>query len=149
MMSAIWQDADSLSLLLRPPHIYKRTKPIRNHVCTRWVAESSANYLWTVRHGKALCLQYTLRYKKRHASLDVLRLLSKPPPWVPDGELTPFAQAMPEDIRVEGDAVAAYRRYYHEKKAGFAVWKQGRLPYWADPAVFTRHAAVIGDNTPI
>ena len=55
---------------------------------------------------------------------------------LPDGALTPFAQAMPDDFKnsfFDCDelmaSVHAYRRYYHSK--GFAKWEKGTpAPDW-------------------
>ena len=44
------------------------------------------------------------------------------PQHIPRIGLTPFAQAMPESLK-GGDAVDAYRRFYHKDKATFASWK--------------------------
>ena len=43
--------------------------------------------------------------------------------------LTPFAQAMPDSLK-GGDAVDAYRRFYHKDKATFASWKYREKPPW-------------------
>ena len=37
---------------------------------------------------------------------------------------------MPDQYRVEGDAVTAYRNYYAGEKRRFAVWKTARVPQW-------------------
>ena len=43
-------------------------------------------------------------------------------------EMTPFAQAMPDEYR-DDDAVKAYRAYYHSKT--FAKWEKGTpTPDW-------------------
>ena len=39
----------------------------RNHPCTQWAAESYENLAWLIRHGYALCNEYTKRYGKIHA----------------------------------------------------------------------------------
>jgi hypothetical protein len=50
--------------------------------------------------------------------------------------LTPFAQAMPDEYKVEGDAVQAYRNYYIGEKARFATWKEpGLTPEWFQESV--------------
>jgi hypothetical protein len=46
-----------------------------------------------------------------------------------NGDLTPFALAMPDECKV-GDAVESYRRYYVAEKSGFAVWKNREVPEW-------------------
>ena len=44
--------------------------------------------------------------------------------------LTEFAQAMPEQYKVPGDAVAAYRAFYLGEKASFAAWTLRPEPAW-------------------
>ena len=45
--------------------------------------------------------------------------------------LTEFAQAMPDDFKVRGDAVSAYRNYYSNDKRRFASWNKGTpTPQW-------------------
>ena len=36
----------------------------RNHPCTQWAAASYENLAWLIRHGYALCNEYTKRYGK-------------------------------------------------------------------------------------
>jgi len=46
------------------------------------------------------------------------------------GKLTPFAQAMPDEFKVPGDGVAAYRKYYIGVKSKIAKWKTTNPPKW-------------------
>ena len=39
----------------------------RNHPCTQWAAANQYNLAWLIRHGQALCAEYTARYNKQHA----------------------------------------------------------------------------------
>ena len=106
-----------------------------HHPCCRWAAESLQNYLWLGELGMHLCREYTERYGRIHAKQDaVVRLTLLPPP-LPDVGFTPPVQAMPVEFRVEGDPVAAYRRYYNECKAHTIRmnWKHGEVPWWYDP----------------
>ena len=48
---------------------------------------------------------------------------------IPDGPLTPFAQAMPDEYK-DPDPVQAYRAYYMGEKAGFAKWNKRNTPEW-------------------
>lgn len=106
----------------------------KNHPCTLWAGETLANWAWLMRHGEALCAEYTRRYGREHACaavLDSLWLYGGRPP---AGNLTPFAQAMPAELR-GSDAVEAYRRYYLTSKASIATWRSpARPPAWWRPA---------------
>lgn len=110
-----------------------------NHPCSIWVSMSRDNYLWAAHHGAALCEEYTKRFGKEHFCSRGIEILYGLSHLIPEGDLTPFALAMPDDYRPEGllshaigdTAVQAYRRYYHAK--AFAKWDKGRpMPDWFD-----------------
>ena len=110
---------------------YKPTH--RNHPCTLWAGENFANYTWLLQHGFALVIEYHNRYNKDHKCdwlIDGLaqQVLSNKID-IPDGPLTPFAQAMPEKYKCN-DAVQAYRAYYIGEKARFAKWRYCDTPEW-------------------
>jgi thiamine pyrophosphate-dependent acetolactate synthase large subunit-like protein len=46
---------------------------------------------------------------------------------------TPFVQAMPEEFKIPGDAVTAYRNYINGYK-GYAEWRYCEKPDWWDEA---------------
>jgi hypothetical protein len=103
------------------------------HPCTKWTMESKGNYDWHFKHFIALCDEFDFRFKKEHLTyIKLNELLSEAPNNIPDIGLTEFAQAMSQypQCVVKGDAVKAYRNYYHEAKP-FAKWVKGRLaPSW-------------------
>jgi len=107
---------------------YKLTH--KNHPCSIWARETRANYEWLLTHHIAMLDEYTLRYGKVHKTQEHLDYWLRGVMLIPEGELTPFAQAMPEDIRIPGDPVQAYRNYYTQEKAHFATWKHGIIPQW-------------------
>ena len=103
------------------------------HPCTTWTAESKSNYEWHYTHFQAMAEEYEYRRGKVHATYQKLgELLAKPPKNIPDVGLTEFAQAMSHypECKVPGDAVTAYRKYYHAAKP-FAKWEWKRpAPAW-------------------
>jgi hypothetical protein len=110
---------------------YRRTHA--NHPCAIWTRQTAGNFLWLVEHGLALGDEFEHRYGKPHASRDVIL-------WCLDNfilahvdhtdEVTPFAQAMPDEYR-HTDPVAAYRAYYRGAKAPIAEWRRARpAPSW-------------------
>jgi hypothetical protein len=108
---------------------YKATH--RKHPCTIWAAKSKENYSWLVALGMALAEEYTKRFGKSHLSGRRLLEIIDPPASMPSIGLTPFAQAMPEQYKKDGDAVAAYRAYYLGEKTRFAKWAKGSdTPAW-------------------
>jgi hypothetical protein len=100
-----------------------------NHPCTLWVGDSRDNFLWAVEHAIGLCYQYTKRFGKTHFCETGIKHLQSMSSMIPEGDLTPFALAMPDEFKQE-DAVEAYRAYYHSK-AYFAKWEKGvDAPDW-------------------
>lgn len=110
----------------------------RHHPCTVWAGETQFNFFWLGLHGLAICDQFKARFGKVHACHDGIRQmhsLSSRVPVHPRG-MTNFVQAMPDQYRVENDAVGAYRAYYWHEKAAFARWNKG-IPapeWWGTPA---------------
>jgi len=100
------------------------------HPCTLWAGRSLANWLWLRRLALALNDEYRYRFAAAvdHRSARIVRDLEPPP--IGDLGITEFAQAMPEEYRVEGDAVLAYRRFYIGEKSRFAKWTKRRPPRW-------------------
>lgn len=111
------------------PSLYKES--FRNHPCTIWARASTANYFWLADHTHELSLEYTRRYGKIHKSHDLTEwFVGFMPLNSVSGSLTPFAQAMPDEYKVPGNAVEAYRRYYIGAKSKFAKWKFTKIPDW-------------------
>lgn len=117
-------------------------KTHKNNHISKWVRHNTANFMWTVDHGLALCEEYELRYKKTHKVKRMLEWCKEnPPPSLPVGALTTFRQAVAEDcysspladereIATHGQIVEAYRTYYVKYKARFAKWTARPIPQW-------------------
>lgn len=101
----------------------------KNHPCTIWAGKNKANYRWLVNLGLELCKEYTYRYGKVHKCQAVIEQLQSPPKSVPDGEMSAFAQAMPDECKAD-DAVTAYRNYYLKHKMHIANWTKRDVPEW-------------------
>ena len=99
----------------------------KNHPCTVWARQTKGNYHWLVQLGFALCNEYSFRYSKRHKCRDIIEQLKHAPDYIPDGERTPFAQAMPDEYKRE-NAVEAYKIYYRNNKAHIAKWTKREVP---------------------
>jgi hypothetical protein len=119
------------------------TSPYRtthaNHPCTLWTGKSLSNWLWLRELALALNDEYRYRFNSEmdHRSAVVASSLSVPP--LSDSGLTEFAQAMPEEYRIPGDPVAAYRRYYVAEKSEFVRWTGRRRPDWFVQGLKTLH----------
>ena len=100
------------------------------HPCVRWATASQSNLEWLVQLARALNREYRFRYDKDkdHASIAVLDQIEQMR-FATLG-LTEFPQAMPEQYRVTGDPVTAYRNFYVGEKMRFARWTKRSVPEW-------------------
>ena len=102
----------------------------RGHPCTIWAQE---NYRWLIEHGLALCAEYTHRYGKVHScqhTLEHAKMIFPPS----NGEVTPFARAMPDEFKYDTsiDTITAYKRYIASKPwaASNYLRDTSRKPNW-------------------
>ncbi len=109
------------------PKLYRITH--QHHPCARWVRESRGNYDWAYNLFERLCDEYTWRYDKTHLTSSKLRSLLRRAPRGLDGDLTPFALAMPDEFKCD-DPVESYRAYYRHAKRGLHKWTHRRVPEW-------------------
>jgi hypothetical protein len=82
-----------------------------------------------------LCQEYRHRYggvnDKQHKSSLVIQKLSFAPDNIArTGIFSEPPQAMPEDVKVPGDSITAYKNYYRVYKKRFATWKNRQTPEW-------------------
>lgn len=107
---------------------YKSTHS--KHPCVLWVEESYGNFLWLEKLAHALNAEYRYRFEKQddHKSIGVLHQLSNYS--YANRGVTEFAQAMPDQYKIPGDAVAAYRKFYIGEKMEFAKWTKRERPDW-------------------
>tara|TARA_R110001632_G_scaffold5393_1_gene21870 strand:- start:1724 stop:2272 length:549 start_codon:yes stop_codon:yes gene_type:complete len=113
-----------------------------HHPCTVWAGESRDNFDWLADHAHKLLCEYYERFGKEHACTMPVMQMYNMDEMIPEGKLTPFALAMPDEYRPRGssddvlymeakgdDAVKAYQAYYHSKQ--FAKWEKGTpAPDW-------------------
>ena len=103
----------------------------KNHPCTIWARECSANYRWLYKHFLALGDEYSYRYNKVHASVKKLQrpLFLQPDNIKYSAKITPVAQAMPDQYK-NNEPIKAYRDYCINEKH-YAKWEKGRSkPKW-------------------
>ena len=90
----------------------------KHHPCTIFAGDSYANFMWLADHALELCNEYFRRFDKVHAChypINFMRDMNIINKVIPKGELTPFAQAMPDEYK-DDDVVKAYRSYYKSKQ---------------------------------
>ncbi len=102
----------------------------QKHPCVMWVEESFDNFVWLRELALALNRESQWRYGRArdHASIRVLREIEIHR-FAGKG-MTEFRQAMPQEYKVEGDPVAAYRNFYLGEKSRFATWRKREAPDW-------------------
>ena len=100
------------------------------HPCVLWVEASFDNFTWLKNLAVALNAEYRLRFERDsdHKSIYVLHQLSDYK--YDECGLTEFAQAMPAQYKVPGNAVKAYRQFYLGEKMTFAKWTKRPPPHW-------------------
>ena len=114
------------------PGPYKTTH--KNHPSAVWVRQSGWNYNWLFLHYVALCDEYYYRYGKIHKTASHLQQLSNHPKNIPDTSFINFGpppQCMPDEYKIPGDTVLAYRKYYKYGKAHLLKYTKREMPYWA------------------
>lgn len=112
----------------RNDNLYKCTH--KNHPCAIWVRESDEHYLWLFRLSEELLKEYTFRYEKNHASSRLIPYLKNLPNNICKNGFVEPPQAMPEEYKVSGDSVSAYRNYYFFAKSHITKWKNRDVPKW-------------------
>ena len=101
-----------------------------NHPMTKWMRQSRGNYDFAVRLAAALALEFEYRYGHYHScTKHVIWLAAHQPPF-DSQEMTPVPQCMPDQYKVPGDSVQAYRNYYLGDKSRFAKWSKRPQPPW-------------------
>ena len=107
---------------------YKSTHA--KHPCVLWVEESSENFAWLKKLALALNSEYRIRFEKKsdHKSISVINQITSFE--YKNQGLTDFAQAMPDEYKIPGDAVQAYRNFYIGEKLKFAKWTKRSVPEW-------------------
>jgi len=103
----------------------------KNHPCTIWAGDSRANFEWLAAHAVALSWEYWFRFSKKHACAGPIKNMVFLGKLIPEGELTPFALAMPDEYK-DDDVVKAYRAYYHSKvdSPGGVHYRHTNPPDW-------------------
>jgi hypothetical protein len=119
-------------------------KGFAHHPCAKWLYESPCNVFWLLDHAYEMVDEYFRRYGKTHgvsyALEQINELLEKKYTygWAKWFDHTEFVQAMPDEFKIPGDPVQAYRNYINGYK-GYAVWNFSEKPDWWDE---TKHEPV-------
>ena len=132
LCTALWHHAPSFAEehdLYKPVH--------QKHPCTLWAMETRTNYLFAITLYKAMLVEYTKRYHKRHGASKHEHTLSS---WwainsIPDGKMTAHPQCFSghDDLKTdEFMPIEAYRKFYIVDKSRFARYKYTDKPTWME-----------------
>ena len=138
MLSTAWRMTQEDEEYADEHGLYKAA--YQSHPSTVWVCQRTKNYNWVLFLFKNLCKEYTKRYGKQHASGRLEKAFDTYPKGVLISECTKprivFPQCMPDQYKVQGNPVKAYRNYYKGEKAYFAKWDRGTPPpkWWQNAA---------------
>lgn len=102
----------------------------KNHPSTKWARESYVQYRWLYNLYESLLTEYTKRYEKSHASGRLREELEVCPTNIGTESFKQPPQCMPEQYKIHGNSVQAYRNYYIGDKSRFAKWAYTDKPYW-------------------
>lgn len=108
--------------------LYKATHI--NHPSAQWVRLSINNYLWAYELLCELCKEYRYRYYRGHATERLLAPLKTPPKRIPSIGRTPIPQCMPDQYKVNGNGIEAYRNYYAYGKKELLSYRRRDIPDW-------------------
>ena len=119
--------------------LYKNTH--YNHPSAIWARMCRENYQWLHALLVELNREYTRRYGRVHksASGGVIDALATTPQNLPEGSFTEPTQAMPDEYKVPGDSISAYKKFYVAEKSSFAKWK-GKLEESFEPKWYSDHS---------
>ena len=94
---------------------YKSNKAHLKHPCTLWAAKSRENFLWLCMHTEALCDEFKLRYGHEQHGRSNLPRMYEAAHYIPEGELTPFAKCVDDDLKSITNVHTAYSQYMLRK----------------------------------
>lgn len=123
-------------LWLLPGETTKNSSPLYavthfNHPIAIWARSMSGNYNYLYELFWHLSKEYEHRYSKVHASFAKLHVpLRVQPKSIPSGAMTPMPLCMPDEYKVENNAVLSYQNFYVESKSRFARWTNRNPPQW-------------------
>lgn len=124
---------ETCQLLSTALNVHGLSGPYRSfnpkHPTTKWVIESSANFLNAYRHGIALSSEYSERFGKIHKCQAVLDriALEFDPSVFPKQESTLLRLAVPERFKTE-NPIISYRRFFASKPN--IRYPRNKIPQW-------------------
>ena len=106
----------------------------KNHPCTLWAGETRSNYMYAFMLWQYMCLEYTYRYGKHHATERFVEAFREGAKLVPEGLMTRHPECFGEHTDLKSDEfwpVDSYRKFYNTKQHRFKMtWTNRDVPYW-------------------
>ena len=103
---------------------YSTTKgAFRNHPCTQWAAKEMCNLAWLIKHGFALCDEFSERFGKTHScektlcvATEIFKERTKEDLNIWEN-VKGFVRAMPDELKYDDtiDTIEAYKKYVASK----------------------------------
>lgn len=127
---------ETTQILSTVRHIYRLSAPYKpthiKHPSVQWAAQALHNFEWLYAHGLALAAEYTRRYHKHHKCGPILWKLDDNLEFIewPNDKFTTPPLCMPDQYKIDGDALTSYRTYYIMEKAHNSTWKNVNPPSW-------------------
>jgi len=104
------------------------------HPCTLWAGKTRANYKYAFQLWNHMCLEYTHRYGKRHASERHLYALREGMQFIPTGNLTAHPECFGDHADLKSGEfwpMDSYRKFYQTKQHRFKMtWTNRDVPKW-------------------
>jgi len=134
------EDLKNAGIVNKSGNAYSKTH--QHHPCVKWLMESGANRLWLCELALESAKEYERRRGRVHACfMPITRAchFMIVNDLVESGEPTLFAQAMPDEYKVDtgnlDDAVKAYRAFYIAEKSNL----KGKPSEWSSITDYTIH----------
>jgi hypothetical protein len=131
VVKMILESTQILCSVLHKHAIYTPYRPTHlNHPCVLWAGKSLNNWLWLKAFTFELNKEYQYRFMhdEPHRSARVASLLPLPP--IPSIGITERPQVMPDQYKVPGDPVTAYRQFYLGEKRHLLKYSRRTPPSW-------------------
>ena len=130
-----------------------------NHPLSKWVRESKANFVWTIKMGLALCKEFEYRRNKKHKCEEIIKSCKKVINKLnfEKRRKTEHPICMDEKFKIGNNVVYSYRHYYikdkqYDKNGKYMfVWTKRQRPDWSCKMskiqkLYLEHDNMIYDN---
>lgn len=123
-----------------------KTKAWQNHPACTWVKQSSSNYEWLYNHMVSLIDELAFRRDTIHSMISNLEILKDGIKFIPQGELTAFANCTPyKQIENTIDAYRMTMAYKWEHDGKIPTWDKRDRPIWYNSELIIKTQSTEGE----